>query len=613
MLAVCGVACVPENGGPGDIPSTSMTFTVDITDITSGGATVNIVPSNDNTYYFGVEKKAYIDQYASLYEFATESITDLKSLLDMYGIPLSDYLSTGNDSNTLNSLNPDTEYYAYVFGVSAEGAVITDVTLKEFKTLVDNGEPSSNTFSISVTDITSSTATVSVTPSNSDTYYFDVFKKADYDQYGGDSQFLEYWQADIKSYIEELNNQGYNITIANFVSSGNDMFAYEGNYALEPNTEYYVFAFGLSTGGRITTDVTKKAFTTLANDDESSSNTFAISVADITSTGATVSVTPSNNDTYYFDVIEKDIYDTYTDKKALAAEYIAEIKNYYESYGYSFADVLSSGKDAYSFEGYLDANTAYYAFAVGVTTSGAITTDVTTVEFATLASGGGNTGGSTGGDKDLTCFEVGYFENWGDYYGTNALNWYIDLYSSTTNDFFVLELQGDLSETAPVAGEYQLLSTFAVGTAVAGGFDADGYIYGTYWGLLDDNWESFVDYALCTSGTVKVSKSGDLYNIDVDAVGENGESVKVSYAGVLEEWVEEYSLAAQKLSNNLTKRFCTVSRMMKQKQLKMAPKTVLKKQAHSIVKLTPKKVAPKSVSSSNAHMSKKVAGLLSAK
>ena len=40
-------------------------------------------------HYFGVEKKADIDQYASLYEFATESITDLKSLLDMYGIAAS--------------------------------------------------------------------------------------------------------------------------------------------------------------------------------------------------------------------------------------------------------------------------------------------------------------------------------------------------------------------------------------------------------------------------------------------------------------------------------------------------------------------------------------------
>ena len=163
----------------------------------------------------------------------------------------------------------------------------------------------------------------------------------------------------------------------------------------------------------------------------------------------------------------------------------------------------------------------------------------------------------------------------------------------TSNDYFVIELQGDLSETAPVAGEYKLLSTFAPGTAVAGGVDSDGYGYGTYWALLDDNWEYFVDTALCASGTVKVTKNGDLYNIDVDAIGDNGQSIKVSYAGVLEEYISDYSLAAQKLSNGLNKRFCTVSRLMKQKQVKMAPVAMLKKSAHSMVKLTPKKVAPK--------------------
>ena len=153
----------------------------------------------------------------------------------------------------------------------------------------------------------------------------------------------------------------------------------------------------------------------------------------------------------------------------------------------------------------------------------------------------------------------------------------------TTNDYFVLELQGDLSETAPVAGEYQLLSTFAAGTAVAGGVDAEGYGYGTYWGLFDNSYENLVDSSFCTSGTVKIGKSDNLYTIDIDAVGEYGESIKVSFAGVLEEWVEESSLSVQKLSNDLTKRFCTVSRMMKQKQLKMAPKTAKKS-----VKLAPK-------------------------
>ena len=462
---------------------------------------------------------------------------------------------------------------------------------------------SSSPFVISVTNITSTGATVSVTPSNDDTYYFDVIEKKILDGYGGrEALFAADYVEDIKDYLDELNAIYGNIfSLADFVSSGKDSYTYGTEPALDPNTEYYAFAFGLSEKGEITSGLSKVEFKTLSKggntsggDVTTSKNTFNVNVTDITATGATVVVTPSNYDTYYFDVIEKEVYDMYTDKKEFAAEYIAEVKDFYESYGYSLADALSSGNDSYSFDGFLDPNTAYYAFAFGVTTSGAITTDITTVEFTTLASSGGNTGGGNTGDKNLTCFEMGYYENWGDYYGTNTLNWYIDLYSSTTNDYFVLELQGDLSETAPFAGEYKLLSSFAAGTAVAGSVDADGYIYGTYWGLLDDNWESFVDYALCTSGTVKVGKSDSLYTIDIDALDENGNSIKLSYAGVLEEYVGASELATQKLSNNLNKRFCTVSRLMKQKQVKMAPKMMLKKASHSTMKFAPKKVAPKS-------------------
>ena len=461
----------------------------------------------------------------------------------------------------------------------------------------ENGENNGNgnngtttSLVIDVTDITATSATVSVTPSTDETYYFDVIEKDYFDAYTSESEFIADYVADLKAMIDEINSAyGTSYSIADFLSSGSDSYTYEEG-DLEPNYDYYAFAFCLSANGEVKGGFTKKAFKTL-NEATTSENTFQVSVSNITATGATVSVTPSTNETYYFDVLEKEIYDAYTDKKELAAEYIAEIKDYYESYGYSLADALSSGNDSYSFDGFLDSNTAYYALAFGVTTSGAITTDVTTVEFTTLESSGGNTGGGNTGDKNLTCFEMGYYENWGDYYGTNALNWYIDLYSSTTNDYFVLELQGDLSDTAPVAGEYQLLSTFAAGTAVAGGVDEDGYIYGTYWGFFDDSFERLVESSLCTSGTVKVGKNDSLYTIDIDALDENGNSIKLSYAGVLEEYVEDYSLSAQKLSNNLTKRFCTVSRLMKMKQLKMAPKT-----AKKAVKLAPKKsvVVPKS-------------------
>jgi hypothetical protein len=303
---------------------------------------------------------------------------------------------------------------------------------------------------------------------------------------------------------------------------------------LEPTTDYYAFAFCMTTDGKYDEEqgLTKVEFTTFISD-----NTFTIAVSNVTVKGATVSVTPSNNDTYYFDVIEKKLFDSYTDKRKFASEYIEKVKAHY---GSSFQHALSFETDSYSYEGNLNPNTEYYAVAFGVTTSCEITTDVKTEEFKTLPS-----------NKNLESFDKCYFKNCGDYYGTNATNWYIDFYSSTTNDYFVIELQGNLSETAPVAGNYPILSTCEAGTAVAGGVK-DDHLYGTYWGRLDDSKENLVESALCLSDTVKIVKPDSLNGKYIIKI-ENGRdkydnSIKLSYTGELKEWVEENTPSTQKLN-----------------------------------------------------------------
>ena len=142
-------------------------------------------------------------------------------------------------------------------------------------------------------------------------------------------------------------------------------------------------------------------------------------------------------------------------------------------------------------------------------------------------------------NKNLTRFELGYYENWGDYYGLGATNWLIDFYTTTSNDYFVLELQGAPSESAPAVGEYQLSTSLEVGTAVAGLAQVDGdavTLTGTYWCLFDNKWAGLELYAPCVSGTVKVGKSDDLYTIDIDAVDQHGCAIKLSYTGTLTEF-----------------------------------------------------------------------------
>ena len=397
-------------------------------------------------------------------------------------------------------------------------------------------------FVIEVSGITTSGAVVAITPSSDDTYYFDVVEKAYYDSYSNKSQFLADYVAEIKAYIDELNEYGYGVSFADFVSSGYDSYDFDG--LLDANTEYVAIAFGLSVDGVATTVPTAEAFKTLGNggntgggNDDPSQNTFSISVTEISSTSANVAVTPSNNDTYYFDIVDKAFYDSYSNKADLAADYVAYLQETaaeYAALGYdvTLADLLSSGNDSYYFDGILDPNTDYYAVAFGISANGTVTTDVTAEAFTTTG-----TGASTGGSTD---FVYGYYSNYGDYYGTSAANWYIDLYTESTDDVLVVEVMTAIS-ASEFTGSYNFASTYAAGTAVAGDEDSEG-LWGSLIGVMaGDGYLS--DYNLIKSGSVVISKSGSDYSIVLDSTGENGQAVKISYTGVLEEW-DDYSLAS---------------------------------------------------------------------
>ena len=219
----------------------------------------------------------------------------------------------------------------------------------------------------------------------------------------------------------------------------------------------------------------------------------------------------------------------------------------------------------------MEASTDYYIFAFGVLNDGTITSNIAYKAFKTLEGSGSGNGGSTGGDKNLTNFAYGYYTNYGDYYEVGATNWYIDLYTADTDDMFVLEVQTATSATT-FTGTYQFATTYAAGTAVA--FTEDS---GSYWGLLDENWENIIDYTPVVSGTAVIGKSGDNYTITVDALDDNGNSIKVAYTGELEEYVDEdYTVSTQRLSNSLNNRFSTASRLIHQKRAKVVSQSAAK-------------------------------------
>ena len=77
------------------------------------------------------------------------------------------------------------------------------------------------TFTIGISNITSSTAKVTVTPSNENTYYFDIIDKETIDTYYEGN--FENWAKDLVEYItKELGK-----TMEEYVVSGKDVYIFD--------------------------------------------------------------------------------------------------------------------------------------------------------------------------------------------------------------------------------------------------------------------------------------------------------------------------------------------------------------------------------------------------
>ncbi|MBE6212094.1 MAG: hypothetical protein E7129_03020 [Rikenellaceae bacterium] len=148
LLAMVGLAfasCTPGgedgpggNGGAGG----SNEFTFEVTNIGEQGATVTVTPKDEaRTYYWQVTAKsnlfsnfestaAYM-QY--VYEYLKQSVENEKGTWEAGKKSL---LFTGVNSYSFESLDPDTTYLAYAFGVDVNGNLTSsDLSYYEFKTL----------------------------------------------------------------------------------------------------------------------------------------------------------------------------------------------------------------------------------------------------------------------------------------------------------------------------------------------------------------------------------------------------------------------------------------------------------------------------------------------
>ena len=221
---------------------------------------------------------------------------------------------------------------------------------------------------IDVTDITDASCQVAVTSQDAEQLYLGAYLPYDnIEELGGMDALAE-------AFMEQINQLCgmYQITIDEYIAQaaeqGSHSFELTG---LEASTKYLVFVFGVSEDGEITTPTYSKDFTT--KDLQRQDIDFKISISDLTCNSATVTVTPSNDGLYYFDIMSEDELADFGSPEGLVTAMI----NYYVSNGISPADVAaqiaSSGEDSYTFK--LSPGTKYIAFAVGINDNFVVNSD----------------------------------------------------------------------------------------------------------------------------------------------------------------------------------------------------------------------------------------------
>lgn len=250
LLFGCKDDETPE-GGVG--PDPNLTLTVEV--VKAQSVQLTVTPKSDlTTYYAGAVKKAALETEhrndlaaavdAQLTQLAQESGKTIPELVKEVG-------KRGVSTFSVTGLTSDCDYMAFAVSLSADGKQLIQPAKQEFKTTDDF-------FTITVSDITPTSAQMLFEPENDElVYFFNVLDKI---------TFAEHHNSDIATFIDNLIAEQKlwdDKTVAQIVQeitcSGSQPYPAQ---RLTPDREYIAFAVGLAEDGTLTTKPAIEEFKT---------------------------------------------------------------------------------------------------------------------------------------------------------------------------------------------------------------------------------------------------------------------------------------------------------------------------------------------------------------
>lgn len=370
------------------------TIGIEVKDISPTDATAVFTPSdNDFKYCWGLSTKYNFYEEVGGADAMAQSKIDLwKVAANAYGISLADVMANDLASGVIEKklsdlyyIHEDTDYVLYAFGVSPEGELTTAVAVKEFSNKV-------STITINVKDITPTDATAVINPSaNNLNYYWGLTTKDDFTAKGGADGMVQFriniWKntasyyGDGTTWQEAMSWDLKNGPVEEALSERFD--------PLTPETDYVLYAFGMSPEGELTTPVAVKEFT-----NKTPANTISIELKDEEPVDATVLITPSDNEmTYYWGLSTLAKFEATGGAEKVVENRLNVWKNLAASWddGTTWQEVMSwdlkSGVTDEKLSDRFDLypGNDYIIYAFGIDAEGELTAPVTMMEYSTVA------------------------------------------------------------------------------------------------------------------------------------------------------------------------------------------------------------------------------------
>ncbi len=370
--------CEKEIETPDDVPPSppevevlSLTLTVD--EITQSEAKLDIVASDQEApFYYNIIEKSAFDTYEDEEEFLAADLSFLTQLAQQYDMTLTQLLAqelkSGNVEDWLYvGLSPNTAYYCYAYGITADAEVTTPVYKTEFTTLPVTAEDC--TFEIQAEELTAATMILKITPSNENTaYYYDLLDANVYESLCGSKP------EGIPAVVSEMIQIGvneYGLTVQEAVARMTTVgeVTTDRFENLLPSTTYFAFAIGVGVDGTITTPAKVEAITTPAAE-----NKFTINVVEVGADRVSIDIeSESITESYAVITLPDDVVSDKSDEEILdliTNQYSEEL---HSTIGYMRYERI-----------YLIPNTAYTAFVFGYV-NGQPTTALNRITFTTTA------------------------------------------------------------------------------------------------------------------------------------------------------------------------------------------------------------------------------------